>query len=94
MLERIFGKSLRILVIELFLCNPDSLFNLSEIARRLGKNPGSIYRILPYLVEYGIIEEVNVSHSRKAYRLKKDSPIVAELSNFYKKISKLLASSP
>ena len=39
MLTRLFGPSLFLMVLDLFLDNPDDLMNLREIARRLERNP-------------------------------------------------------
>ncbi|OYT56997.1 MAG: hypothetical protein B6U76_02170 [Desulfurococcales archaeon ex4484_217_2] len=85
-LSRIFGKSLRISILELFLNHKDEILNMNEIARRLNKNPGSIYRALPALIRDNFIEEIKISKSRSAYRLNLKNPIVQDLLEFYEKI--------
>ncbi|OYT56208.1 MAG: hypothetical protein DRO23_06615 [Thermoprotei archaeon] len=92
-LSRVFGKLLRISILELFLNNKDSYFNINEIARRLRKNPGSIYRAIPELVRDGLIEEIRISESRSIYRLNLNNPIVQELLKFYEKIRQIIYAS-
>ena len=92
-LSRIFGKSLRISILELFLNHKDEILNMNEIARRLSKNPGSIYRALPALVKDNFLEEIKISESRSAYRLNLNNPIVQELLEFYEKIRVVFTSN-
>jgi len=89
-LSRIFGKSLRISILELFLNNEGEILNMNEISRRLSKNPGSIYRALPELVKEGFLEEVKISESRSAYRLNLGNPVVRELLDFYRKVRAII----
>ena len=88
-LARIFGTSNTVDVLELFLMYQNEYMNLSEIAKRLDKTPGSIVHVLPYLVENGVLISIPVSRSREVYRINKENPIVAHLIDFYHKINGL-----
>jgi len=69
-LNELFGPSIRLLVLDLFLENPDRLMNLREVARLLGKNPGSVSRVLPRLVEDGLLDLQEFQSRLKQLRIK------------------------
>ena len=87
MFARLFGSSLFLIILDLFLDNPEDIMNLNEIARRVDRNPGSIIRVLPQLLEMNYIVSEEVSKSRKVYRLNKKDPIVKEFIAFRKTVS-------
>lgn len=90
MLNELFGPSLHLEVLDMFLDNSDDQMNLREIARRVEKNPGSIYRVLPTLIENEFIEQISVSQSSSVYRLNKDEKVVKLIIEFNDNIKKLL----
>ena len=86
-LSNIFGSSNTIDVIELFLSNPEEHMNLSEIADRLNKTPGSIIHVIPHLVENRFLVRIPISKSRTIYRLNADYFMVKHLVEFNSKIN-------
>ena len=82
MLNEIFGPSIHLLVLDLFLENSLVQMNLREIARRVDKNPGSIHRILPRLVEQGLISQEKVGKVTSVYRLNSRSNLVELIEKF------------
>ena len=89
MLNELFGPSIHLLILDLFLENPGDLMNLREVARRIEKNPGSISRVIPLLVENGVLEQVRVGENRHVYRLNSDNKIVEVLKDFFIKLKEL-----
>lgn len=86
MLNEIFGPSIRLLILDLFLENPTELMNSREIARKADKNPGSISRVLPQLVEQRFVEQVMVSKERAVYRLNANNEVVKLTRDFHTKL--------
>ena len=88
-LNELFGPSIRLLVLELFIENPDRLMNLREVARLLEKNPGSVARVLPRLVEDGLVEQIRIGKNIYAYRLNQENEVVRLLIEFHSKLKRL-----
>ncbi len=88
-LNKLFGPSIRLLVLELFIENPDRLMNLREVARLLEKNPGSVARVLPRLVEDGLVEQIRVGKNIYAYRLNRENEVVKLLLEFHSRLKQL-----
>lgn len=86
MLNKLFGPSIHLLMLDLFLEHPAELMNLREIARKVEKNPGSISRVLPRLVAQGWLDQVMVSKERAVYRLNTEYKIVKLLQDFRRKL--------
>lgn len=89
MLNELFGPSIHLLVLDLFLRNPEKLMNLREIARMVEKNPGSISRVVPRLVENGFLQQVKVGKVMYAYHLNTQNEIVKLLMDFCMKLQKI-----
>lgn len=89
MINKIFGPSIHLLVLDMFLENQDGMMNLREIARVVDKNPGSISRVLPILVEKGFLEQIRVGKNMHIYRLNKDNEIVELTLEFCEKLKKI-----
>ncbi|RLE66056.1 MAG: hypothetical protein DRJ38_02585 [Thermoprotei archaeon] len=92
-LDRVFVKTLYMEVLETFLENPSTVMSISEISRKLNKNVGSIFRIIPELKKRNIVEELQVSPKRYAYRLNLDDPMVVRLYEFYISLRKTIEVS-
>ena len=88
MLNEIFGPTLNLLVLDLFLDNPDSIMNLRKISDEIGKNPGSISRIIPLLVENGFLKRIVVGKKMTVYKLEKDREIVHLILDFHEQLKK------
>ena len=64
---------------ELFLDYPEDQMNLREIARRVNKNPGSISRVMPRLVELGILNQYKIGKVTYAFSLNAKSSLASVL---------------
>ncbi|RLI03808.1 hypothetical protein DRO38_02325 [Candidatus Bathyarchaeota archaeon] len=92
MFNELFGPSIRLLVLDLFLENPGSLMNLREIARRVNKNPGSVSRVIPRLVKEGFLKQHKVGKVIYAYSLNTENELVKLLIDFHEKLLQLYKS--
>ena len=86
MFNELFGPSIQLLVLDLFLEDPDTLLNLREIARRINKNPGSVTRTIPNLVNMNIVRQDKVGKVSHVYSLNKENALVKILIDFYEKL--------
>jgi DNA-binding IclR family transcriptional regulator len=86
MLNELFGPSIHLLVLDMFLENPTKLMNLRAIARKTGKNPGSISRVLPILLKNNFLNQIEVGKSRSVYCLKTENQIVQLIMEFCEKL--------
>ncbi len=59
--------------------------NLREIARRIGKNPASVMKVLPSLANRKYITRTRIGAKVVAYKLNKDNRIVKLLLEFLEK---------
>ncbi len=89
MFNELFGPSIFLLVLDLFLENPDELLNIREIARRVNKNPGSISRVMPLLLERGFVKQIKIGKAVRAYRLNVESELVQVLIEFQRKLKSM-----
>lgn len=69
LLNELLGPSIHILVLDLFLEEPCQWMNLREIARRVGKSPGSISRAMKKLLEKGLVTDCKVGKVSVVYQL-------------------------
>lgn len=65
----LLGPSIFLLILDMFLDNPNQWMNLMEISRRVKKNPGSISPVIPKLVERGLLEACKIGKVSVAYKL-------------------------
>ena len=65
----LLGPSIFLLILDMFLDNPNQWMNLREISRRVKKNPGSISPVIPKLVERGLLEACKIGKVSVAYKL-------------------------
>jgi len=93
MFSWLFGPSIYLLILDMFLDNPTEFINLREISRRVDKNPGSISRVLPRLVERGFLEQIQVGKATYAYRLNTVDPLVRILQESREKLQELQRQS-
>lgn len=84
-LNDLLGPSKYLIVLDLFLQNPEEFMNLREIARRIGKNPASVMKVLPSLVNRNYITRTRIGAKVVAYKLNKDNRIVKLLLEFLEK---------
>lgn len=85
-LNELFGPSKYLIVLDLFLQNSEEFMNLREIARRIDKNPASVMKVLPNLVNKEYISRTRIGAKVVAYRLNKDNKKVKRLLEFLQKL--------
>ncbi len=88
MLNELFGPSIHLLILDLFLENPRELMNLREIARRIEKNPGSISRVMPRMIEHNLLKQIKVGQVSYIYQLNIESELVQLIIEFNNKVKK------
>lgn len=92
MLEQLFGSKTRVLLLRLFLNNPENFFYVRELTRRLGLNLNSVRRELDNLRGIGIIESLTRKDLEKeAGRALKDNKKYYKLNNNFVFIEELKA---
>ncbi len=87
-LNELLGPSIFLLVLDMFLENPDQWMNLREVARRVDKNPGSVSPVMPSLVEKGLVESCKVGVVSSVYRLNHKDEKVKALMNLRNSLKK------
>jgi DNA-binding IclR family transcriptional regulator len=88
--NELFGPSIYLLTLDLFLQHPDELMNLREIARRIDRNPGSVSRVLPRLVEKEYVTPTRIGVKIVAYKLNKANTIVNLLLEFHERLGEFV----
>ena len=85
-LNELLGPSKYLIVLDLFLQNSEEFMNLREIARRIDKNPASVMKVLPSLVNRNYISRTKIGAKVVAYRLNKDNKKVKLLLELLQKL--------
>ena len=85
-LNELLGPSKYLIVLDLFLQNSEEFMNLREIARRINKNPASVMKVLPSLVNRNYISRTKIGAKVVAYRLNKDNKKVKLLLELLQKL--------
>ncbi len=85
-LNDILGPSKYMIVLDLFLQNPEEFMNLREVARRIDKNPASVMKVLPSLVNRDYITSTRIGAKIVAYKLNKENKRVKLLLEFLGKL--------
>ncbi len=88
-LADVFGTSVYILTLDLFLENQEELMILREIARRIGRNPGSVVRVLPLLLSRGFVTSTRIGSKIVAYKLNQENTVVILLLEFREKLGEI-----
>jgi predicted transcriptional regulator len=79
LINELLGPSIFLLVLDMFLENPNEWMNLREIARRVNKNPGSISPVMPSLLERKLLNGCKVGKVTIVYNLNTSNPRVKAL---------------
>ena len=86
LINDLLGPSILLLVLDMFLENPNGLMNLREIARRVNKNPGSISPVMPNLIERKLLTGCKVGKVTIVYNLNTSNPRVKALLDLKNKL--------
>lgn len=104
MLEQLFGSKTRVLLLRLFLNNPENFFYIRELTRNLGIHLNSVRRELNNLEKIGIISsytkkdlekevEKKLKDNKKYYKLNNDFVFTDELKALLIKAQLILEQS-
>jgi len=88
-LYKYFGPSIYLLVLDMFIENPDKIINLREISRLVNKNPGSVTRVLSKLVKNEFLKQIKIGKVSYVYSLNIENEKVKLLIEFYKKLKEI-----
>jgi len=91
--NKLFGPSIHLMILDMFLENPEEYMNVREISRQIDKNPGSVSRILPRLTEKEYLDQIQVGKNMYAYHLNTGSEVVELLIEFREKLMKIEAKT-
>jgi predicted transcriptional regulator len=89
MLNKIFGPSIYLLILDMFLENPEKIMNLREISRMINKNPGSVSRVISKLVKNGFLKQTKIGKVTYVYSLNIENEKVKLIIEFYNKLKKI-----
>ncbi len=87
-LNETLGPSILLLLLDLFLDNPDQWMNLREIARRVNKNPGSISPAIKKLLERDFITDCKVGKVSVVYELNSENQKIQALLKLRNELKK------
>ena len=104
MLEQIFGSKARVLLLRLFINNPEKFYFVREIARKLDLHLNSVRRELANLENIGIIEastkedferevEKKLKDNKKYYKLNRNFIFVDDLRSLLVKSNLIMDQS-
>lgn len=84
MLEELFISRVRVKVLQLFLANPNALFHVREIVRRVSEEINAVRRELARMEKYGLLQS-EWRANRRLYRFRKDYLYYKELLSLVSK---------
>lgn len=96
MIEQLFGSKTRVMLLRLFLNNPEKFYYVRELTRNLDTHLNSVRRELDNLQKMGIISfytktdlekeiEKEIKDNKKYYKLNSDFMFISELSSLLNK---------
>ncbi len=92
MLEKIFGKSAQLTVLEYLLRNQGKTTYLSGIAEEAGLSHSSVSRVLEPLIEIGVVKEERIGKMIRTFTLNEESELAQNLISFYRDMNGLLSA--
>ena len=87
-LNETLGPSIFLLVLDILLEYPNQWMNLREIARMVGKNPGSVSPVMPTLLERGLVTDCKIGKVSVAYKLKTENEKAQALMSLWNALKK------
>jgi len=92
MLEKIFGRSTQLTVLEYLLKNRGRITYLSGIAEDTGLSHSSVSRVMRPLIEIGVVKEERIGRMIRTFTLNEENELTVCLINFYRDVNNLLRS--
>ncbi|NHI94245.1 MAG: hypothetical protein EAX96_17265 [Candidatus Lokiarchaeota archaeon] len=89
MINNLFGPSIHLIILDMFLEHPREMMNLREVARRIDKNPGSISRVMPILVENKFLTQVKVGKKMYVFKLNEENEYIKLIIEFNEKLKEI-----
>jgi len=87
MLEKVFGKSAQLTVLEYLLKNQGKTTYLSGIAEETGLSHSSVSRVMEPLIEIGVVKEERVGKMIRIFTLNEESELTQNVISFYKNMN-------
>jgi len=91
LLVRLFGRSPKARILDIFLANPFFDFSGEGLARELGMSKQTLYRNIRELEELGVIVVSRKVGRAVMYRLNRENPVVKALNNLVNQLSLQIA---
>ncbi len=89
-LEKLFGKTAQLQVLENILNNRGNTTFLFGIAEETGLSHSSVSRVMGPLIKLGIVKEQKVGKVFRTFALDEENELTRKLLKFHKDIDKLL----
>ncbi len=89
-LNETLGPSIFLLVLDILLEYPNQWMNLREIARRVGKNPGSVSPVMPTLLERSLVTDCKIGKVSVAYKLNTENEKAQALMSLRNALKKVI----
>ncbi len=83
----VFGPSIFLLILDMFLDYPNDLVNIREVSRRINKNPGSVSPVIPRLLDRKLIKGIKIGKKITAFQLNKENETVKHLIELHNKMT-------
>jgi len=90
MLEKIFGKSAQLTVLEYLLGNQGKTTYLSGIAEDTELSHSSVSRVIEPLIEIGVVKEERVGKMIRTFTLNEESELTRNIKSFYNNVNSSL----
>jgi len=90
MLEKVFGRSAQLTVLEYLLNNQGKTTYLSGIAEDTGLSHSSVSRVMEPLIEMGLVKEERIGKMIRTFTLNEESELAQNLISFYKDLNNSL----
>lgn len=85
-LEKLFGRTAQMTVLEYLLRNKDEINYLSGIAEGTGLYHSSVARVLEPLLEYNIVTEKKIGKQIRSFTLNEENKATIILMKFYNEL--------
>lgn len=89
-LEKLFGSTAQLQVLENLLDNRGQTTFLFGIAEETGLSHSSVSRVMRPLIDLGIVKEQKVGKVFRTFILNEENELTSKLLEFYKDVNKIL----
>jgi len=89
-LEKIFGKTAQLTVLEYLLKNQGKTTYLSGIAEATGLSHSSVSRVMEPLIDMGVVREERIGKMIRTFTLNEENRLAKNVINFYEDVKEEL----